>query len=48
MTAIEQDGIWREEFGEAGTQLIRGLVDDNMQHYEYLKKFALRPQPFLE
>jgi hypothetical protein len=44
--AVEQDQVWHEEFGAIGAQLIRRLVDENMQDYEYLKQFAVKPQPF--
>jgi hypothetical protein len=43
--AADQDRIWRDEFGFAGARLIRTVVDESMQDYEYLKKFAIKPQP---
>jgi len=33
---------WTEKFGLEGAKVIKKTVDDNVQHYEYLKQFALR------
>ena len=35
---------WKEQFGEAIAKEIRRKVEEEMPHYDYLKKFRLRPQ----
>jgi hypothetical protein len=36
---------WKVEFGEDVAAVLRKKVDDDMQHYEYLKYFKLRVSP---
>jgi hypothetical protein len=33
---------WTEKFGSEAAQVIKKAVDDNVEHYEYLKQFALQ------
>ncbi|KAL8349601.1 hypothetical protein RB598_005118 [Gaeumannomyces tritici] len=33
---------WLEKYGEKGQKIIRDCVDANVEHYEYLKSFALK------
>ncbi|KAI0388511.1 P-loop containing nucleoside triphosphate hydrolase protein [Xylariaceae sp. FL0594] len=43
-TSLESDlAKWREKYGEEGCAIIRKNVEDNMEHYLYLKQFAIRP-----
>ena len=35
------DEEWRGKFGEEGARAIREVVDANMKHYEYLRRFAM-------
>jgi hypothetical protein len=41
-TEEQWDAEWKEKYGEEGAKLIRRTVDANMDHYLYLKQFALR------
>ncbi|KAL2886385.1 Branched-chain-amino-acid aminotransferase-like protein 2 [Ceratocystis lukuohia] len=38
----EDDASWRVKFGETGQKVIRQCVDDNEEHYNYLKQFAMK------
>ncbi|MCJ1352880.1 MAG: hypothetical protein MMC33_002864 [Icmadophila ericetorum] len=38
----DDDAQWRQRFGEKAARVIRETVDANMEHYEYLKQFALK------
>lgn len=40
LDAMQQS--WSEECGSKSAQILRGLVDTELQHYEYLMKFKLR------
>ena len=33
---------WTQQYGEHGATLIRDTVAQNVDHYEYLKQFALK------
>jgi len=33
---------WTEKYGEEGAKLIKKTVDENVEHYEYLKQFAIK------
>lgn len=33
---------WAEKYGEKGAKVIRECVDENVEHYEYLKQFAIK------
>ncbi|EMD58535.1 hypothetical protein COCSADRAFT_41665 [Bipolaris sorokiniana ND90Pr] len=33
---------WKEKFGEEGAKMIRDTVAANVEHYEYLKQFAIK------
>ena len=35
---------WTEEFGTEGADIIRRSVEENVEHYEYLKQFKLRSE----
>jgi hypothetical protein len=37
-----EDEEWTEKFGAEAQRVIRKCVDDNVEHYEYLKKFAIQ------
>jgi hypothetical protein len=41
-TKEEEDAEWKEKYGEDGAKLIRETVDENVEHYEYLKQFAIK------
>ncbi|KAI4228879.1 MAG: hypothetical protein L6R36_001297 [Xanthoria steineri] len=41
-SADEQDREWRDRFGIDGAKVIRETVDANVEHYLYLRQFALR------
>ncbi|KAI4107282.1 MAG: hypothetical protein LQ339_002680 [Xanthoria mediterranea] len=41
-SADEQDREWRDKFGIEGAKVIRETVDANVEHYLYLRQFALR------
>lgn len=41
-TNEQEDAEWKEKYGEAGAKLIRETVDENVEHYEYLKEFAIK------
>lgn len=41
-TAEEEDAEWTEKFGAQDAKVIRNTVDANLEHYEYLKQFALK------
>ncbi|KAI8943960.1 hypothetical protein F4801DRAFT_585969 [Xylaria longipes] len=44
LTSLESDvASWTERYGEAGCAVIRKNVADNMEHYLYLKQFAIKP-----
>ncbi|KAJ9605134.1 hypothetical protein H2200_010524 [Cladophialophora chaetospira] len=36
------DDEWRDRFGEEGAKLLRGVVDESMDDYQYLTRFRLR------
>lgn len=40
LDAMQQS--WTEEFGSESAQILRRLVDTEVEHYEYLMKFKLR------
>jgi hypothetical protein len=33
---------WTEKYGEEGAKVIRDTVASNIEHYEYLKQFAIK------
>ncbi|KAL5117996.1 helicase [Pleosporales sp. CAS-2024a] len=33
---------WTEKYGEKGAKVIRDTVQDNVEHYDYLKQFAIK------
>jgi DNA repair and recombination protein RAD54B len=33
---------WTEKYGQEGAKLIMQTVHDNVEHYEYLKQFAIK------
>jgi hypothetical protein len=33
---------WVEKYGEEAAKVIKKTVEDNVEHYEYLKQFALK------
>jgi hypothetical protein len=33
---------WMEKYGEEGAKVIRDTVAANVEHYEYLKQFAIK------
>lgn len=33
---------WTEKYGEEGAKVIRDTVAANVEHYEYLKQFAIK------
>jgi hypothetical protein len=33
---------WTEKYGEEGAKTIRDTVAANVEHYEYLKQFAIK------
>jgi len=33
---------WVEKYGEEAAKMIKKTVDDNVEHYEYLKQFAIK------
>jgi hypothetical protein len=33
---------WTEKYGEEAAKVIKKTVEDNVQHYEYLKQFAIK------
>ncbi|KAF9695635.1 hypothetical protein EKO04_006406 [Ascochyta lentis] len=41
-TREEEDAEWKEKYGEDGAKFIRETVDENVEHYEYLKQFAIK------
>lgn len=41
-TEEEYDAAWRQKYGEEGAAVIRKAVDQNMEDYLYLKKFAIQ------
>ncbi|KAH8895012.1 hypothetical protein GQ53DRAFT_642601 [Thozetella sp. PMI_491] len=38
----QEDQEWRKKFGDHGQKTIRQCVDANVEHYEYLKRFAIQ------
>lgn len=40
-TEAEFDAEWREKFGPKGAKIIRETVDQNMEDYLYMKKYAI-------
>jgi len=32
-----------DKYGKDGAEVIRKTVEENVEHYEYLKEFAIRP-----
>jgi len=41
-TEEQWDAEWKEKYGEEAAKMIRQTVDENMEHYHYLKQFALK------
>lgn len=41
-TREQEDAEWKEKYGEDGAKFIRETVDENVEHYEYLKQFAIK------
>ena len=42
-TTDEQDDTsWKKKYGEESAKIIRETVDENIEHYEYLKQFAIK------
>ncbi|KAK5357964.1 hypothetical protein LTS13_011077 [Exophiala xenobiotica] len=41
-TEAQWDAEWKEKYGEKGAKIIRDTVDNNMEHYHYLKQFVLK------
>jgi len=41
-TDEQDDAAWKEKYGEEGAKFIRETVDENLEHYEYLKQFAIK------
>lgn len=41
-TKEQDDAAWKEKYGEDGAKFIRETVDENLEHYEYLKQFAIK------
>lgn len=41
-TTEQDDAAWKEKYGEKGAKFIREIVDENLEHYEYLKQFAIK------
>jgi len=33
---------WVEHYGEEAAKVIKKTVDENVEHYEYLKQFAIK------
>ena len=33
---------WTKKYREEGAKLIKKTVDENVEHYEYLKQFAIK------
>jgi len=33
---------WTKKYGKEGADLIKKTVDENVEHYEYLKQFAIK------
>lgn len=33
---------WTEKYGAEGAKVIKQTVDENVEHYEYLKQFAIK------
>jgi hypothetical protein len=48
MTTRETDmAEWTKRFGKEAAMLIQKNVEDNMDDYLYLKKFAISPHRFM-
>lgn len=41
-TEDQEDEEWKEKYGEEGAKLIRKTVNENIEHYEFLKQFAFK------
>lgn len=41
-TEEQWDTEWKEKYGEEAAKMIRKTVDENMEHYLYLKQFVLK------
>ncbi|KPI42757.1 uncharacterized protein AB675_1995 [Cyphellophora attinorum] len=41
-TEEQWDAEWKEKYGEEAAKMIRKTVDENMDHYLYLKQFVLK------
>jgi hypothetical protein len=41
-TEAEWDVEWKEKYGEEAAKVIRETVDENMEHYHYVKQFAIK------
>ena len=41
-TKEQEDAEWKEKYGEDGAKFIRETVDENVEHYEYLRQFAIK------
>ena len=39
---VEWDVEWKENYGEEAAKVIRETVDNNMEHYRYMKQFAMK------
>lgn len=42
VTEEQENEEWRKKYGEDAQKVIRECVDENVEHYEYLKSFALK------
>jgi hypothetical protein len=38
----EWDVEWKENYGEEAAKVIRETIDNNMEHYRYMKQFAVK------
>lgn len=41
-TDEQDDASWKKKYGEESAKIIRETVDENIEHYEYLKQFAIK------
>lgn len=41
-TEEQEDEEWTQKFGVEAAKVIRQTVNDNIEHYEYLKQFKLK------
>lgn len=43
MKSVDEDyADWTEKYGKKGADIIRQAVAENLEHYEYLKQFAIK------